>query len=202
MQDLRIDRPALVAAREQPLARLYQAPVAAQDRQELRRQHGITVLAALALLDPDHHPTAVDIADLQPHRLRGPQAGSIGRGQRRAALQAGHGFEKAHDLVRAQHQRQLARLARIRDAFRQIAPAQRHAVEEAQGTDGLVERRPGDALGNELHLIGAHGFHIQPIGRAAKILTELRHRVDVRSLRRRRQIADRHVLDHAAAKRA
>lgn len=69
MQDLRVDRPVLIAASEQPLARLYQAPVAAQDRQQLRRQHGVTVLAAFALLDPDHHPTAVDIADLQPRRL-------------------------------------------------------------------------------------------------------------------------------------
>src|SRR6476620_8222846 len=35
-----------------------------------------------------------------------------------------------------------------------------------------------------------------------KIPTELRYRIEVRLLRRRRQIADRHVLDHAAAKRA
>jgi len=35
-----------------------------------------------------------------------------------------------------------------------------------------------------------------------KILAELRNRVDVGSLRRRRQIADRHVLDHAATHRA
>jgi hypothetical protein len=105
---LRVDRPALVAAGEQPLARPGQAPVAAQDRQKLRRQHGIAVLGALALFDPDHHPPAVDIADLQPHRLRGPQPGGVRRGQRRAALQTGHRFEKAHDLICTEHQRQLA----------------------------------------------------------------------------------------------
>src|SRR5262249_41970741 len=36
---------------------------------------------------------------------------------------------------------------------------------------------------------------------APKMPTELRY-IEVRLLRRRRQIADRHVLDHAAAKRA
>src|SRR5262249_15658118 len=37
---------------------------------------------------------------------------------------------------------------------------------------------------------------------APKMPTELRYCIEVRLLRRRRQIADRHVLDHAAAKRA
>ena len=41
-----------------------------------------------------------------------------------------------------------------------------------------------------------------PIRRAAEIPAELCHRMHVGSLRRRRQIADGHVFDHAAAKRA
>src|SRR5262249_8572078 len=49
---------------------------------------------------------------------------------------------------------------------------------------------------------GVHIFQAETIRRAAKIPTELRYRVEVRLLRRRRQITDRHVLDHAAAKRA
>lgn len=185
MQGLRIDRPAPVAAREQPVARPHQAPVAAQDGQQLRRQHGIAVLGALALLDPDHHPAAVDIADLQPRRLRGSQPGGIRRGQRRAALKARHRLKKADNLVRTQNQWQLTRLARMGDALRQLAPPQRHPVEEAQRTDDLIERRPGDATGHELHLIGAHVFEIEAVGTAAKIPTELRHGIDVRSLRRR-----------------
>src|SRR5438094_10231097 len=40
------------------------------------------------------------------------------------------------------------------------------------------------------------------IGGSAKITAELRYGVEVRLLRRWRQIADRHVLDHAAAERA
>jgi len=42
----------------------------------------------------------------------------------------------------------------------------------------------------------------QPVRRPAEMTAELRDRMDVGSLRRRREIADRHVLDHAAAQRA
>src|SRR5436190_10559124 len=45
-------------------------------------------------------------------------------------------------------------------------------------------------------------FQAKTIRGATKIPTEFRYRIEVRLLRRRRQIADRHVLDHAAAKRA
>src|SRR6266403_2728367 len=45
-------------------------------------------------------------------------------------------------------------------------------------------------------------FQAKTIRGATKIPAELRHGIEVRLLRRRRQIADRHVFDHAAAKRA
>jgi hypothetical protein len=48
---------------------------------------------------------------------------------------------------------------------------------------------------------GVDIFQAKTIRRATKIPAELRYGVEVR-LRCRRQIADRHVLDHAAAKRA
>src|SRR5436190_21202013 len=53
-----------------------------------------------------------------------------------------------------------------------------------------------------MNLEGVDIFQAETIRRAAKIPAELRYRVEVRLLRRRRQIADRHILDHAAAKRA
>jgi hypothetical protein len=45
-------------------------------------------------------------------------------------------------------------------------------------------------------------FQAETIRGATKIATELQYRIEVRLLGRWRQIADRHVLDHAAAKRA
>src|SRR2546429_5683840 len=53
-----------------------------------------------------------------------------------------------------------------------------------------------------MNLEGVDIFQAETIRTAAKIPAELRYRAEVRLLRRRRQIADCHVLDHAAAKRA
>src|SRR3954452_15483676 len=53
-----------------------------------------------------------------------------------------------------------------------------------------------------MNLEGVDIFQAETIRGATKIPTELRYRIEVRLLRRRRQIADRHVLDHTAAKRA
>src|ERR1700674_3435123 len=53
-----------------------------------------------------------------------------------------------------------------------------------------------------MNLKGAHVFQAEAIRRASKISAELRDGVDVGSLCRRRQIADRHVLDHATTQRA
>ena len=154
------------------------------------------------MLDADHHPAAIDIADLEPDRLGRAKPRGVGGGQRGAGLQAWNGFEKANHLVGTQHHRQLARLPSVGNALRNLAMPKRDAIEEPQRTDRLVQRRPRDAVGNEMDLKGAHVLKVQPIRRAAKIPTELRDGVDVGSLRRRRQIADRHVLDHAAAQRA
>src|SRR6476469_10324500 len=53
-----------------------------------------------------------------------------------------------------------------------------------------------------MHLEGADVLKSEPLRRAAEMAGKLCHRVYVGSLRGRRQIADRHVLDHAPAKRA
>src|SRR6476646_1655479 len=53
-----------------------------------------------------------------------------------------------------------------------------------------------------MNLEGMDICQAKTIRGATKIPTELRYRIEVRLLRRRRQIADRHVFDHAAAKRA
>jgi hypothetical protein len=51
-------------------------------------------------------------------------------------------FQEAHDLVGAQHDRQLARLARTGDALWHRVLAERYAIEEPQRADDLIERRP------------------------------------------------------------
>jgi len=154
------------------------------------------------MFDPHHHALVVDIADLQRRHFGNPQSRCIGRRQRNARLQARNRLQEPHHLVGAEHHGKLAQFAGVSDPLRDRRFAERHAVEEAQGTDGLVQRRPRDALRSQMHLIGPNILQAEPIGRAAKILAELRDRVDVGLLCRRGQIADRHVLDHPAAQRA
>src|SRR6266699_1390510 len=64
---------------EQPMRRLGQAPIGAQDREQRRREHDVAVLATLALRDADHHPAAVEVVDLECRDLGHPQASTIGR---------------------------------------------------------------------------------------------------------------------------
>src|SRR3954454_16462076 len=111
-------------------------------------------------------------------------------------------LEETHHLVGTEHDRQLARLARMRDPLRQVGLAQRDPVEKAQGTDGLAERRQGHAASHQMHLESANILKIKPIRRATEKLAEFGYRMHVGSLGCRRQVADRHVLNHPAAQRA
>lgn len=63
----------------------------------------------------------------------------------------------------------LSPLARIGNPLGYFILAQRHAVEEAQRTDNLVQRCPGDALASQMHLISAHIFETKPIWRLAEM---------------------------------
>jgi hypothetical protein len=54
------DRPIVANTGKQPLLRANGSPVAAQDLQQLGREHDISILAALAMLDTNNHPGAVD----------------------------------------------------------------------------------------------------------------------------------------------
>src|SRR3954462_12226589 len=118
------DRPARAPPGKPPTARPSQPPIGAQDLQQLWRQHDIAVLAALALLDPDQHPAAVNGADREARDLADPQTRSVGRGQRRPVAQPGDRLQKPCELVGAQHHWQLLRLAGGNDAFESIGPTQ------------------------------------------------------------------------------
>lgn len=202
IQHPHVDGATGVASGKQPPLRLCQLPVDPKDAQKLRRQHHVAVLAALAVLDADHPAFAVDVADLQSDGLRRTKSRGIGRGQRRSRLRARHRLEEADHLVGAQHRRQRARRAGIDNPLRDLGMAERHSVEEPQRTHRLVQRRPRDPRRDEMHLEGADVFQAKPLRGSAEVAGKLRHRAHVGSLRRRRQIADRHVLDHASAKRA
>src|SRR4029077_3911123 len=81
-----------VAAGKQPASRQQQAappplpPPDPQQLEQLWRQHGMAVLAALAALDAQQHALGIDIADLERDNLRGAQTGAVGGGERRLVL--------------------------------------------------------------------------------------------------------------------
>src|SRR4030095_7632618 len=59
---------------EKPNRRPVAFPILAQLHKQLLRQDGITVLAALALLDADSHARSIDVCDLESYQLTHPQA--------------------------------------------------------------------------------------------------------------------------------
>ncbi len=168
MQSIRMQRMCRVAAGEQPVRRPCLPPVAAQDAEQLRRQHDVAVLAALALLNADHHPAAVDVGELEAGQLGRTQSGGIASGQRDPVLQVGHRLEEPHHLLGTEHDRKLAWFARIGDPLRQVGSTQRGAVEEPQRTDDLVQPRPRDAAGDQIQLECTHVVEAKPVRRAAK----------------------------------
>lgn len=71
------DRLAGTIAGEEPLLWPPHLPLAAQDLQELGRQHHVAVLLAFALFDAEDHSLAVDARGLHLHRFRDAQASGI-----------------------------------------------------------------------------------------------------------------------------
>ena len=83
------------------------------------------ILRALAVAHLDDAAGAVDVFDPQSRDFGGPESGRIGRSERGAALQAGHGLEELTHFVGAEHDRQLARFSRIGNALRDERLAER-----------------------------------------------------------------------------
>src|SRR5260370_9723541 len=67
-----------IAAGKQPALRPRRPPPGAQQLEQVRRQHDVTILATFALLNADDHALAVDVGDLERDYLSGAQAGTVG----------------------------------------------------------------------------------------------------------------------------
>ena len=191
-----------VLAGKEPALRPGRLPPGAQEREKLRREHDIAILAALALLDADDHAGGVDVADLEGDDLRGAQTRPVGDTQRRLGLEVGRRLEQAGDLVGAEDHRQLARLGHERDLLHDLRPEQGDLEEEAQGCDGMVDGgRAGAGLAQE-QLVAAHILEAGLVRRGAEEGAEAADGADVGLLGARGEMADRHVVDQALAKRA
>lgn len=71
-----------------------QLPIDPQDREQLRRQHDVALLATLAMLDADEAAFAINVADLELDSFRGAQPRRISCRQCGAGPQARDRFRK------------------------------------------------------------------------------------------------------------
>ncbi len=100
-----------VLPRKQPAAgqhlplRLAFPPPGAQELEQCRREHGVAVALALALLDADHPALAVDVGHCQMNHLAGAQTGAVGDAECGLVLQAAGRLEQLGDLLNAQDHR-------------------------------------------------------------------------------------------------
>src|ERR1700679_3339923 len=120
---------------KQPLLRLAPetSPVHAKFLEQLRAEHDIAVLAALALSDMDHHPLAVDVTDLQVSRFCAACAGGIHRHQQDAMKRRVRGLNQSRDFFLTENPRKVTHLLRIGRLGDAPVALQHVDVEEAQG---------------------------------------------------------------------
>ena len=63
----------------------------------------IAVLGAFATMDMDHHPLAIDIAELQVHRFADPQAERVGNPNEALHAKSTTGIDHVEDLLLSDH---------------------------------------------------------------------------------------------------
>ena len=132
VEDLRRFQLHLVDAGTGPVTALgmTQAPPGAQPLQQHRAEHGVAVLASLALLDAQRHALAVDVGDLECDDLAHTQARAVGHRQRCLVLQVWRSGDQLRDLLAAQDHRQRARHAHVRHLGHQLGLAEGDVEEE------------------------------------------------------------------------
>ena len=104
-----------VHAGEQPAAGqdlalgVAQAPPGPQPLQQHGAEHGVAILATLALFHAQGHTLAVDVADLQRHDLADAKSGAVGHRHGRLVLQVRRRRDQSAHLIGTEDHGQLAR---------------------------------------------------------------------------------------------
>ncbi len=129
-------------SRKQPLFGFaIQAPqMFAQDEQQLRGEHHVTVFAGLAAADVNDHATRVDVTDLEPDQLFAAHPGSVKRHQNGALEQAVGGVDQPCDFSLAENLRQSDGPLGIGRQLDVPAALERLDVKETQGGEPLRYR--------------------------------------------------------------
>ena len=140
LDGVRRDRSAEIPG-EEPLLRPHDSPILTQRVEQLRREHDVAVLAALAVGHPDHHPLVVERAGLQAHGFGNAQASGVAGRQDRVVFDVFDAAEKMENFRSAENDRQLLGLPGSGDAHFQVpASLEGNIVEEAKGSGGDDDR--------------------------------------------------------------
>ena len=151
---------------------------------------------------PEDPALTVDIIDLQVGHLGDAEAGGIGGHEDSAVLEASDGREELVDLGGAQDDRELALPFGPRDVFEPLVILKRDAVEELEGGEDLGVGGVSDVLVlDEVEQVGADFSLGDELGRLVEVLGELGDTADVELDGLWSEVAEGHVLDHAAAQR-
>src|SRR6266404_1018250 len=195
------DRLAEIAG-EEPLLRPHNPPIVTQRVEQFRREHDVTVLVALALGHPDHHPLVVERAGLQANGFGNAQTGGVAGLQDGLVFDVFDATEKMENFGSAENDRQLLGLPGSRDARFQVpASLEGNIVEEAKGGSGDDDRtRRQLSLVRQVQLIVTYLFRTQQFRRFTKVTGEQGDMQNIRGLGVRRQVPHLHVLDHALPK--
>src|SRR5580692_4385712 len=86
--------------------------------------------------------------------------------------------------------------------FDDLVALQRDLKEEPQRRDGLIDCRHADATLRQMQLVAAHVLETRRIRRSSEKRREVLDPLHIVTLGLRRELADRHVFDHALAQRA
>ena len=200
----RLDR---VAAGKQPASRQQQAapspfaPPGAQQFEQLRRQHRMAVLAALAAFDAQQHALRIDVADLERDDFRDAQPGAVRGGERRLVLWPRCRLQQQRHLLDAEHRRDAPRVRHDGESACQIRPVKRHREEKAQRRDRAVDARRLQAALRLVQLEEAQLFRRRGVGRPADEGRKCPHLADIIAARVLLEAAHAHVFDHARPQR-
>src|SRR5258708_18402486 len=175
----------VLPGKQPPLWPACLAP-SAQQLEQMRRQHHVSVFAALSLLDPDHHALAVDVGYLQGHYLGHAQSRPVGHTQSRLVLEPWRSIEEARHLVWTEDDRQLPSLVDECRVLDDGISLERDPEEEPQRRHGRIACSRADAALGHMQLKAADVLEARLVRRPAKESCQVLDRADVALLGLRR----------------
>ena len=188
--------------REQPGRVAVRDPVLAEHGQSPGRERHKAVLGALATMDMDDHPPAVDVADLQIQTLLEPQPQRVDGPEEGLVVGRAHGVDQAPDLGDAQDVRQAPGPGDAEALEGEPVAWDGIGVEEDEAAGGDLQRagriRP---LLLEVDEVLPQFVFGDPVGRLVEVSGEMTDGAEVSFLGPLGEAGQLEVLVHALAKR-